>query len=133
MFFDAEMKLRHAADPEAFAEWLDGPKFVGQGVSRRVGSDCYGYFITAEKKIGRKTIWGLTSSCSRFVSDWAEGTMTSEWPGFGKAEEWIAPYGRDKRTGRTKWWWCDADGKRKNGMRAWLDWDGSYDYRDPSL
>lgn len=133
MFFDAEQRLRYAADPEGFAKSLTGPMFVGQGLSKRVGSDCYGYFITAEKKVGKKTIWGLTSADDEFVTSWTEGTMKCKWPGFGKADMWIAPYGKDKRTGRTKWWECDENGRRFKGRHARFDWTGSYSYRDPSF
>lgn len=133
MFFDMEQKLRYEADREGFAKTLDGPKFVGQGVSKRVGSDCYGYFITAEKKVGNKTIWGLTSSADEYVTSWEEGTMKCDWPGFGKADVWIAPYGKDKRTGLPKWWECDENGKRFNGRRVWYDWTGACSYRDPSF
>ena len=133
MFFDVERKLRYEADPEGFTKSLTGPAFIGQGLSKQVGSDCYGYFITAEKKIGNKTIWGITSSDDSYVTSWTEGTMKCNWPGFGRADTWITSWGKDKRTGLPKWWECDENGKRFNGRRVQYGWRGCHSYRDPSF
>lgn len=133
MFFDMEQKLRYEADPEGFMKSLTGPQFVGQGLSKQVGSDCYGYFITAEKKIGDKTIWGITSSDDSYVTSWTDGTMKCDWPGFGKADIWITSWGKDKRTGLPKWWECDENGKRFKGRRVYYSWRGCCSYRDPSF
>lgn len=133
MFFDMEQKLRYVADSKGFNESLTGPTFVGQGISRSVGSDCYGYFITAEKKIGNKTIWGLTSSDDSYIKNCEDGTMKCGWPGLNRVDMWITSYGKDKRTGRPKWWECDENGKRFNGRRMLFSWKGAYSYRDPSL
>ncbi len=112
---------------------LVGPTFVGQGLSRRVGSDCYGSYIVASKKIGKKTIWGIASAKQIMHSDWTEGSedcsidMATAQPGC-----WITAYGKGI-AGHPKWWLCDENGKRYNGARAYYSWNGAYAYRDPSF
>lgn len=114
---------------------LDGPMFVGQGLSYGIGSDCYGYYITAMKKVGRKVVWGITRAKTEVHVHWTEGTedcsidMETAVP-----TEWIVARGKWPKTGRPKWWYCDENGNRfLPGRKARFRWNGAHSYRDPSF
>lgn len=118
------------------AHQLSGPTFIGQGITRSVGSDAYGSYIVAKKIVGRKTIWGIASADAAFHADWTEGTMDCSID-LAKVDEkqlsWIVASGKWKKTGALKWWYCDAQGKKYNGQKARFSWNGAYSYRDPSF
>lgn len=113
---------------------LTGPLFVGQGVSFRVGSDCYGKYIVYVSP-DLKTV-GLIDSDSEFVESWTDGNMTSTMPtdAFDQRPEnleWIQEYGN-------KWYsayWSTSEHKviRRKGCHTWPNWNGSFNYRDPSF
>lgn len=125
---------------------LPWPCFVGQGASKRVGSDVYGLYVTsmAKSKTG-KPIVGLTHAKTQFTTSWADGSedcsldMHSAKPDF-----WITTYGHDKMTGNDIWWRCSQDGTRLTAKnfrqlgatelgKIRLDWNGAASYKDPSF
>lgn len=109
---------------------LNGPYFVGQGLTRRVGSDSYGYYIV-EISEDRKTV-GLVPSDSFFANDWTGGAMVNQMPeSFSLPDiEWITYW-------RNKWWRAEfnhqGELKRIPGAKACYSWNGAYDYLDPSF
>ena len=113
---------------------LDGPYFVGQGLTTRCGSDAYGHYIDHISP-DCKSI-GIIDSDSSFASSWTEGSMTSTLPkdAFELKPEnliWLRFYGG-------KWYyagWSKAENKvvRRRGSKVFPNWNGAYDYRDPSL
>ena len=113
---------------------LTGPLFVGQGVSFRCGSDCYGKYIIYISP-DCKTV-GLIDSDSAFIESWTDGNMTSTMPAdaFDRKPEnlrWIQRYG-------DKWYcayWNASERKviRHKGCKTLLCWNGSFNYRDPSF
>lgn len=112
---------------------LTGPTFVGQGLTKRCGSDSYGMFIVAKKVVGKKTIWGIAAANSEMIRDWTDGEMSCVLDiKHTEPQFWIMPWGKTK-TGACKWWKCDAEGKRFKGERFSCSWDGAFAYRDPSF
>ncbi len=113
---------------------LSGPTFIGQGLSKRVGSDSYGYYIVAQRHFGKTCIWGIAHARQVMHGHWAEGDEDCSIDmATAKPVEWITSYGKWKRTGRPKWWYCDEEGFRKKGQHACFGWNGAYAYRDPSF
>lgn len=113
---------------------LDGPYFIGQGVTIRSGSDAYGHYIV-DISPDFKTI-ALVDADTQFTKSWEDGSMTSTMPvnAFSQDKanlEWLQFYGG-------KWYsayWSNAEGKviRRKGCKEFPNWNGAYDYRDPSL
>ena len=108
---------------------LTGPCFVGQGLSKQVGSDCYGYYIVNGKWYGKNNrfVWGIASAKQVMHSDWTEGTMDCSIDmSNAKPDSWITKYGKH-------WYFCDANGKRYAGRKCSYYWNGAYGYQDPSF
>lgn len=123
----------------AEASGFTGPSFVGQGLSKSVGSDCYGYYIVSLKKLRNgKTLVGICSAKTQMHSTWEEGSEDCALPGDGddpsevKADCWIINSGKNKN-GSPKWYYCNELGKKFNGQHAYFRWNGSSAYRDPSF
>ena len=118
-------------DPElktlAESHKLAGPCFIGQGLTRQVGSDCYGRYIVDKKLIKNKLIFGIAEAKSVMHGDWYEGDMdcsidmTTAIPTM-----WITKYGKN-------WYFCDSNGKRRTGSKCHYDWNGAHAYQDPSF
>lgn len=120
---------------------LKGPVFVGQGCTRRSGSDSYGYYVAEIVEPGR--IVGIVNADEDWISDWYAGDMNCRFPS-AKILKWEAdgrrggysPIEYIMRYGKS-WYECErgADGKlrRMKGRHAGLSWNGAYSYRDPSL
>ena len=113
---------------------LTGPKFIGQGLTKRVGSDSYASYIVARKEVKGKTIWGICSAKTVMAGkDWTDGDMDCSIDmATAKPTSWIIARGRTNN-GNDKWWFCDENGKRENGHRAMFSWNGAYAYLDPSF
>ena len=113
---------------------LTQPCFIGQGCTKRIGSDCYGYYIVAKKHVGRKVIWGIANANSVFgPGGWTDGNMyCSIDMSTAQPQHWIVAWGRTK-TGEPKWWFCDENGKRCHGALCRYGWNGAYAYQDPSF
>ena len=133
---DKREELKIIAAANAFT----GPCFIGQGLTRRCGSDSYGYYIVSiEKAKNGKPIVGIVEADSQFEKSWTDGDMictlpdNKEKPADCKATQWITTSGKWKRTGLPKWWYCDANGKKFNGRHANFNWNGAYGYLNPSL
>lgn len=117
-----------------------GPVFCGQGISRQVLTDSYGYYIVSiEHTKNKMPIVGIVSADSKFERSWTDGSMTCCLPnGKTKPEEcratqWITISGKWKKSGAPKWWYCDKNGKKFNGRHAFFTWNGAYGYQNPSL
>lgn len=111
-----------------------GPEFLGQGWTHRVGSDSYGGYVVEIKELPNgKTIYGLANADSVMETTWEEGTMTCTMPKGAIATSWVIAYGKHKKTGLPKWWFCDANGARCLGRHCGFSWNGAYAYRDPSF
>lgn len=113
---------------------LNGPAFIGQGLTSCSGSDSYGYYITGMKLIKNKIVIGISRANAVMANGWEDGTMNcsidmdNATPDF-----WITSYGKTKYNGLPKWWRCNADGVRMPGCRAIFSWNGAHQYRDPSF
>lgn len=106
---------------------LTGPCFIGQGLSEHVGSDCYGHYIVASKKVGSKTIWGIARANQVMHGSWTEGDMDCSIDmSNAKPDSWITKYGKH-------WYFCDSNGKRYIGRKCSYHWNGAYGYQDPSF
>ena len=108
---------------------LVGPCFVGQGLSKRDGSDCYGYYIVSGKWLVKNSrfVWGIASANQVMHSDWTEGTMDCSIDiDTAQPTSWITSYGKS-------WYFCDANGKRFNGMKCCFRWNGAYAFQDPNF
>ena len=106
---------------------LAGPCFIGQGLSKCVGFDCYGYYVVASKKVRSKTIWGIARANQVMHGDWTEGDMDCSIDmSNAKPDSWITKYGKC-------WYFCDANGNRCAGSKCYYDWNGAHAYRDPSF
>lgn len=120
---------------------LSGPEFVGQGCTKSVGSDSYGYYVAEIPRPGR--LAALVSADEKFVRSWTDGDMACAIPADTLVRnavktlngrvcpdyDYIMKYGG-------KWYWCDiVDGeiKRRRGAHACLSWNGCFSYRDPSF
>lgn len=132
IFENVCQELEYNLDKSAFNKKLIGPQFIGQGCSRSVGSDCYGYYIVEKKQIGKKTIWGITCAKDHIETCWEDGTMVCDGPVSWKADEWIIAWGK-MPSGKPKWWYCDSEGNRFAGQRCGLHFAGAHSYRDPSF
>ena len=112
----------------AEAHKLNEPRFVGQGLCKSVGSDCYGYYITEIKDIGRnKRIFGIVSADTvMHGSSWVEGDMDCSMPADKTPTRWICKYGKS-------WYFCDKDGKRFPGKKCRYSFRGCHAFRDPSF
>lgn len=138
---DDDGTLKLAAESHSFT----GPVFVGQGLTRGVGSDAYGFYIVSiEKAKNGKPIIGIVSAASEFITSWTDGSEVCSLPNGAtdpakcKADQWITTYGKYKETGAPKWWYCDKNGNRKNPSgwhrgKAHFGWNGASAYRDPSF
>lgn len=131
-------ELEYNADPVAFNKKLNGPSFIGQGGSRSVGSDCYGYYIVDKKVLPNgKTIWGYSSAKSRFEVSWTDGSQVCDGPTSWKPEHWMIARGKVRRYGKTfdvpQWWNCDENGKRIPRAKCNISWTGACAYQDPSF
>ena len=113
---------------------LTQPCFIGQGCTKCVGSDRYGYYIVTKKHVGRKVIWGIANANSVFGPEgWTAGSMyCSIDMSTAQPQRWIVAWGRTK-AGAPKWWFCDENGKRCHGALCRYDWNGAYAYQDPSF
>lgn len=117
---------------------LTVPMFVGQGMTRSCGSDCYGAYVVAKKTVGKKIVWGCAYANEVMHGDWTEGYMDCSididhaTPAF-----WITQSGfwknRDGSRGRAKYYYCDEFGKKHNGMKCEYSFNGARGYRDPSF
>ena len=112
---------------------LTGPEFIGQGLSKRVGSDTYGYYICSiAMGKNKKPICGICSAVTKFHGTWAEGDEDCTMPGNAVPSIWRTTYGKTK-SGLPKWWQCDSNGIRRAGARVSFSWNGAYSYKDPSF
>lgn len=118
---------------------LTGPEFVGQGCTRSVGSDSYGYYVAEILKPGK--LVALISADEEYVTSWADGNMTCTLPADKLVKsavagshpnrnfDYIMKYGK-------RWYKCEIIGGeivRRHGDHAGLSWNGSFSYRDPSF
>ena len=133
---DRREELTVIADANAFT----GPAFVGQGLTKSVGSDSYGYFVVSiEKARSGKPIVGIVDADQKMIGSWEEGDEDCTLPGNASdpskvnATAWITISGKWKRTGAPKWWVCDRNGKKFNGKHACFSWNGAHGYLDPSF
>lgn len=136
---DRKAELEMIAEANGFT----GPSFIGQGLTRSVGSDSYGHYIVEMKTVGKKPVIGIVGAASRFIKDWTDGSEVCSLPNDAddpkmcKPTEWITTYGKLK-DGSPKWWYCDANGNRKNPSgwhrgKAHFGWNGASAYRNPSF
>ena len=108
---------------------LEGPYFIGQGWSYRIGSDCYGGYITfIGKNSANKPYYGLVEADSHFDKCWEDGHQTCVMPADKTPEEFVVKF-------RGQWWKCDKNGDRYIGSRnkVHYSWNGAFAYQDPSL
>lgn len=132
-------ELEYGEDPIAFNKKLNGqPAFIGQGGSKSVGSDRYGYFLVEKKTLSNgKTIWGYSSAKVHMLTDWTEGTEVCEGPCSWKAKQWIIARGfkkyRGKKLNVPQWWHCDENGNRIAGSKCDIDWSGAKSWKDPNF
>ena len=119
---------------------LTGPEFVGQGCTRRVGSDSYGYYVAEILKPGK--LVALIMADDEYVTSWMDGDMTCTMPtdklvknaaagpnGPNPYFDYIMRYGKS-------WYRCQIiNGKiaRQRRSHAGLSWNGAFSYRDPSF
>lgn len=122
---------------------LKGPVFVGQGCTKRCGSDSYGYYVAEIVEPNR--LVGIVSADEEWVSDWFEGSMKCEFPS-AAILKWKAMGSSDRdspvqyvmRYGKS-WYRCERgmDGKlhRLKGRyaHAGLSWNGAHSYRNPAF
>lgn len=99
------------------------PLFEGQGCSKQVGSDCYGYYIT---KIVDPKFIGLVHADEVMHSDWTEGSEDCSMPANKTPSIWLKKF-------RGKWYEASAEGQRFNGRHFRIGFNGAYAYRDPSF
>lgn len=112
---------------------LTGPRFVGQGLSKRVGSDSYGYYICSIAMAkNKKPVYGICSASTKMHGTWEEGDEDCTMPENAVPSSWITTYGKTK-TGLPKWWYCNSNGVRYTGEHASFSWNGAYAYKDPSF
>ena len=115
---------------------LTGPCFIGQGLTERVGSDCYGYYITSEVKtetvcngkvVKCKVVYGIARANQVMHGSWTEGDMdcSLDWNDYNVCY-WITKYGKS-------WYFCDVNGNRFKGGKCKFGWNGAYGYQDPSF
>lgn len=129
---------------QADAGQLTGPEFVGQGLSRRVGSDSYGYFIVSISKTSKgKPLIGIADADAAMgPGGWVDGVQKCSLPN-GKSDPaecqpdfYITTYGMQYSpqhpAGLPKWWMCDCNGVRTS-RKVSYDWNGAYGYLDPSF
>ena len=116
-----------------------GPSFVGQGIRKCCGSDCYGSYIVRLKKLRNgKTLVGICSAHSWFRNSWTDGSQccclpgNAEDPAEVKPDCWIINSGKWK-DGTPKWYYCDEFGKKFNGQKARYSWNACSAYQDPSF
>jgi hypothetical protein len=125
---------------------LPCPCFIGQGCSKSVGSDIYGFYVTSLSKTkSGKPIVGLTSAKTKFAKSWADGDEECSLDiEHAKPECYLTTFGHYAMTGNDKWWLAAKDGTRltsKNYMKlgynrhgiVQLSWNGCSSYRDPSF
>jgi hypothetical protein len=135
-----EAELKAIAEAGGFT----GPSFVGQGCTQHVGRDCYGHYVVSIGTLAnKKPIVGLVGAHTEFVKDWTDGSEkcclpdSKEDPAECTPEQYITTYGKDKRTGHPKWWFCDASGNRKpKGYslgKCFYGWNGASAYSCPSF
>lgn len=106
---------------------LTEPCFIGQGLSNRVGSDCYGFYIVDKRQFDKHIIWGITHAKQVMHGDWTEGDMDCSIDiDNATPTSWIMKW-------RGKWWFCDELGNRYINEKCKFGWNGAYGYRDPSF
>ena len=107
--------------------------FVGQGGTLRVGSDRYGFYVVGSKTLSNgKKVWGISRAKTCYRDDY--GNMTCVGPASWNADKWIIASGKWPKTGRSKWWECDENGRRAvPGKKCLISWTGAITYLDPSL
>ena len=119
---------------------LTGPEFVGQGCTRRVGSDSYGYYVAEILKPGK--LVALIMADDEYITSWTAGDMICTMPtdklvknavagfnGLNPDFDYFMRYGKG-------WYRCQIiDGKivRQRRNRVGLSWNGAFSYRDPSF
>ena len=108
---------------------LTGPCFIGQGCSEGNGADAWGSYIVEIRtsKTG-KPIIGLVRADMVMHSSWVDETMDCSMPKDKTPTQWITVSGKYK-SGAPKWWWCDKDGHKFNGMKCRLSFNGAYGHR----
>ena len=118
---------------------LPGPLFVGQGWTKRVGSDSYGgYVVSISCLKNGKPLVGLVNATTVMHGHWTEGTEDCMLPGDSddpstyEPTEYITTYGK-YRDGKSKWYFCNKDGVRSQGQRCCYGFNGCSRYRDPSF
>lgn len=111
--------------------------FVGQGWSRRVGSDVYGgYIVSIGILPNGKPIVGLVEADTRFFTSWTDGNEKCALPGNAtdpsqyKPTSFVTTYGKWPH-GISKWWFCNSEGIRSR--RCDYNWNGAAAYSDPSF
>lgn len=119
---------------------LTGPEFVGQGCTRRVGSDSYGYYVAEILKPGK--LVALIMADDEYVTSWTDGDMICTMPTDQLVKNAVAgPNGPNPyfdyimRYGKS-WYGCQIiNGKivRLHRNHVWLSWNGAFSYRDPSF
>lgn len=118
---------------------LTGPMFIGQGLTRRSGSDSYGaYVLSIGKTKTGKPLVGIGSAKSEFHGSWTEGSQDCSIDLCdAQPDVWLTTYGHWPN-GLPKWWYCDEHGDRKAANllytgRSRYNWNGAYAYQDPSF
>ena len=133
----SDQKAAFAAAIQAGA--ITGPAFVGCGWTRRCGSDSYGgYVVSISKTASGKPLIGLCNCHSEMAGRWEEGDMNCCLPNNAADPKdvnptmWITTFGKSKKTGLPKWYFCDPEGKRFiPGQHCYYSWGACHEYQDP--
>lgn len=114
---------------------LPWPTFVGQGITKYVGSDAYGmYVVSLSKTKSGKPLVGLVDADTKYTISWTDGHQDcSKDLSKAKANMYITTYGKNKWTGNPKWYYCDETGKRTERRHVNFSWNGAHSYQDPSF
>jgi len=109
---------------------LKGPKFIGQGATRSIGSDCYGYYVSYISE-DKKTC-SLKPADAAFTKCWEDGNQTCTMPAKTNPDSlvWLKLYGGS--------WYAakplpDGSVQRLKGCKCHFSWNGAYGYQDPSF
>lgn len=131
---------------DKISPWLKGlvdngdllmPMFVGQGWSKRVGSDEYGgYIVSIGILPNGKPIVGLVDAVTQMFTSWEDGIEKCALPNNEsdpsqcKPTSFVTTYGKQPN-GMPKWWFCNSKGIRSSKCNH--SWSGAAAYRDPSF
>ena len=115
---------------------LSAPCFIGQGITKRSGSDCYGYYIAEIMPLTKtKMIVGLAKAQTKLIGNngYGGGYDCSIDMSKIKADMWIINYSKYRKTGTYKWIECQCDGTYKSRWNLSINWNGASEYLDPSF